>query len=677
MRSGIDPAAVDPDVRPQDDLFGSSTARGSTRRRSRSDRARFGTFDILREESDGTCATSSRRRPPARPRPGTPARQVGDLYASFIDTDRIEELGARPAAGGDVGGRGRRQTSVARRALGRLGRDGVLGVLQHFVTRRALAGGLRRLPRAGRARASPTSPTTARRSTPTSARPTSRTSAGCSASPASRTPRPRPRRIMALETLLAAAHWDNVTNRDAIKTYNAHRPRRGSWCSRPGSLGTLASRASVRLRAFDKVVVRQPTFVTGASALRRGPVDVADWRAWHVCTPLGALPARRRRRRGLRLLRPHPLGPAGEAGALEARRRPRRGGRSARPSGSSTPSGGSRRPPRRACRSSSATSSRPSAGLLLARVDGARHARAGARQARRVHAQDRLPRRVARLLRPRDRRRPTWSATCAAARRSRSTATSPRSAGPIDRTEWFMLPQTVNAYYIPAMNEIVFPAAILQPPFFDLEADDAVNYGGIGAVIGHELGHGFDDQGSQFDGTGTLRDWWTDEDRARFEALRRRPHRAVRPARAAVTRPATRSTARSPSARTSATSAASPSATPPTASRSSDEPAARARRLHRGAALLPRLGAGLARHVAAGSEAERLLAARPAQPAWTCAPTPPATSPSSTRRSGSSEGDGMWLGAGPPGPHLLSAAVRRAAGCRRAPVWAPVARLRG
>jgi len=90
---------------------------------------------------------------------------------------------------------------------------------------------------------------------------------------------------------------------------------------------------------------------------------------------------------------------------------------------------------------------------------------------------------------------------------------------PVDRTKWLMTPQTVNAYYHPMMNEIVFPAAILQPPFFTADADDAVNYGGIGAVIGHEIGHGFDDQGSQFDGDGALRNWWTDQDRQAFEAL--------------------------------------------------------------------------------------------------------------------------------------------------------------
>ena len=88
---------------------------------------------------------------------------------------------------------------------------------------------------------------------------------------------------------------------------------------------------------------------------------------------------------------------------------------------------------------------------------------------------------------------------------------------PVDRNEWGMTPPTVNAYYNPTMNEIVFPAGILQPPFYDPKADDAINYGGMGAVIGHEISHGFDDQGSQFDGQGNLRNWWTAEDRKNFD----------------------------------------------------------------------------------------------------------------------------------------------------------------
>ncbi len=94
-----------------------------------------------------------------------------------------------------------------------------------------------------------------------------------------------------------------------------------------------------------------------------------------------------------------------------------------------------------------------------------------------------------------------------------------RLGQPVDRTEWYMLPEVVNAYYNPPFNEIVFPAAILQPPFFNVSADPAVNYGGIGAVIGHEMGHGFDDQGAKSDGKGNLRDWWTPQDKANFQKL--------------------------------------------------------------------------------------------------------------------------------------------------------------
>jgi predicted metalloendopeptidase len=92
-----------------------------------------------------------------------------------------------------------------------------------------------------------------------------------------------------------------------------------------------------------------------------------------------------------------------------------------------------------------------------------------------------------------------------------------RTGGPVDKGEWLMTPQTVNAYYNPTTNEITFPAAILRWPFYDVTADDAVNYGGIGSVIGHEISHGFDDSGRQFDGDGNLRDWWTADDGVKFK----------------------------------------------------------------------------------------------------------------------------------------------------------------
>ena len=129
---------------------------------------------------------------------------------------------------------------------------------------------------------------------------------------------------------------------------------------------------------------------------------------------------------------------------------------------------------------------------------------------------------------PSPRTRPTSSATCARRPRFEEDWEWAKIGKPVDRSEWLMTPQTVNAYYLPVANEIVFPAAILQAPFFHPEADDAVNFGGIVSVIGHEVGHGFDDQGSKYDGTGKLDDWWTEADREAFMERAGQAHRAVR-----------------------------------------------------------------------------------------------------------------------------------------------------
>ena len=327
-------------------------------------------------------------------------------------------------------------------------------------------------------------------------------------------------RVMALETRLAASHWDKVSNRDAIKTYNAFTFAEAGalapqlpWESWVCALGAPAG-------SFDKIVVRQPSFVTAlATALRE--VDLGDWQAWltwgvvnefasllpeslveadfdfYGRTLSGQPQNKERWKRGVSAVE----GGVGEAvGQLYAERW------------------------------FPASAKERMNELVANLVEAFRRSFASlewmseATRAQAVAKLDAFTPKIGYPDRWRDYSSIEITADDLVGNTTRATAFEvernlAKVGQPIDRTEWFMLPQTVNAYYMPSMNEIVFPAAILQPPFFDPDADDAVNYGGIGAVIGHELGHGFDDQGSRYDGTGALRDWWTDDDRTRFDAL--------------------------------------------------------------------------------------------------------------------------------------------------------------
>ncbi len=151
-------------------------------------------------------------------------------------------------------------------------------------------------------------------------------------------------------------------------------------------------------------------------------------------------------------------------------------------------------------------------------VDGRRHARGGREKARDLRSAHRLSREMARLLGLCRRTGQALRERCAMARKFEWNRQVARLDEPVDRDEWGMNPQTVNAYYNPLVNQITFPAAILQPPFFDPYADPAVNYGAIGAVIGHEIGHGYDDQGREYDESGRIRNWWTPETNERFTA---------------------------------------------------------------------------------------------------------------------------------------------------------------
>ena len=520
MRSGIDPAAVDPDVRPQDDLFAHVNGRWIATTEIPADKGRYGTFDVLRENAESHVRDIIAEVAAGSGDPGSVAAKVGDLFASFMDEDAVESLGGTPLDEDLAVAAAVSSPDDVVAATGAFTRDGILSFVIPFVktddrdpsryvvyleqaglglpdecyyredqydeTRTAYLAHVERMLAL----------------------------AGWADPPAAA------QRIMTLETRIAAGHWDSVTNRDPVKTYtlvdrdslSALSPGL-DWDAFLGGLGAPAG-------AFDAVVVRQPDHVRSvASALVEEPLQAwRDWLAWHVVHGLapylssvfvdenfdfygrtlsGVPELRERWKRGVSLVE-EALGEA--VGQLYVERH---------------------FPPHAKERMVHLVDNLVEAfrrSLSAVPWMGERDPRRGPGQARSVHAEDRLPRALARLRRPRGppgrppRQRPPRG-------RLRGRPAARQARGPVDRDEWFMTPQTVNAYYNPGLNEIVFPAAILQPPFFDVDADSAVNYGGIGAVIGHEIGHGFDDQGSQFDGSGTLRDWWTDEDRAAFQAL--------------------------------------------------------------------------------------------------------------------------------------------------------------
>ncbi|GAA2021262.1 M13 family metallopeptidase [Terrabacter terrae] len=524
-KSGINLEALDRSTRPQDDLFRFVNGTWLDTTEIPGDRARFGTFDILREVSTARVRDliEGAARAAEDEAPGTPKRQVGDLYASFTDTDRIEELGLAPLQALLSQVAGIDGVDSLARALGQLARDGVPGAVQHFVSPDERSpehyvvyleqGGLG-LPDESYYREDKYADV--------------RTAyvahigrlLGLAGIPEADE---KAARILALETLLARSHWDTVSNRDAVKTYNAHSFDELKALAPQFPWETWLSGLRAPSGAFDKVVVRQPSFVSGLGEALES-ADISDWRSWltwHVMSEFASLlpesfvdedfdfygrtlsgqPENKERwKRGVSVVESC----VGEAvGQLYAERW---------------------FPPAAKARMQELV------GNLVEAFRRSFSSLEWMSPETRTEAIAKLDAFTPKIGYPdvwRDYSAIEIDASDLAGNVRRSTAFEidrnlAKLGQPIDRTEWFMLPQTVNAYYMPSMNEIVFPAAILQPPFFDLEADDAVNYGGIGAVIGHELGHGFDDQGSRYDGTGALRDWWTEADRERFDALSQR-----------------------------------------------------------------------------------------------------------------------------------------------------------
>ncbi len=323
-------------------------------------------------------------------------------------------------------------------------------------------------------------------------------------------------RIVALETRLAREHWTQVANRDPVKTYNQYRLAELSDLT-PGYdwQGYLdAVGVSGRIETLN---IAQPDYALAYSKLL-SDVDLGDWKAYLRWRVLGAFTGllseetvqasfefygkvlrgvpqmRPRWKRGVDLVE----GMVGEALGQEYVAR--------------------HFPPENKARMLELVDN------VLAAFEESIDGLEWMTEATKVEAHTKLKRFTAKIGYP-----DVWKdysamtvvpgeliASVRAARAFHHDYEVNKLGGPVDRNEWHMNPQTVNAYYNPEMNEIVFPAAILQPPFFTMSADDAVNYGAIGAVIGHEISHGFDDQGSQFDGEGNLRNWWSDSDHEAF-----------------------------------------------------------------------------------------------------------------------------------------------------------------
>ena len=518
MHSGLDLTSTDPAVRPQDDLFGHANGTWVARTEVPADRGRYGTFDVLRERAEEQVRAIIEEVAASDAVPGSVARKVGDLYAAFLDEERVDTLGSAPLEVELAQVRAVTDSAQVMPLLGRLGRAGVAGLVHPFVNtddrdpHRYVVyleqGGLG-LPDESYYREDGHADKRAAY-VPHVAR--------MLALAGWPEPEIAAERVMALETRLAAGHWDKVTNRDPVKTYTlldaaglAELSPGVDWAGFVVGLGAPAT-------AFDAVVVRQPDHLRSlAAALTEVPVETwRDWLAWQVvhahapylATPFveenfdffgrtlsGVPEIRARWKRGVTLVE-HALGEA--VGQLYVERH---------------------FPPHAKERMVELVAN------LVEAFRRSFHALEWMGESTRDAALAKLEQFTPKVGYP-DRWRDysgleVVPGDLLGAVRAAVAFDLDRDlaklGGPVDRSEWFMTPQTVNAYYNPGMNEIVFPAAILQPPFFDAEADDAANYGGIGAVIGHEIGHGFDDQGSQFDGTGLLSNWWTDGDRAAFE----------------------------------------------------------------------------------------------------------------------------------------------------------------
>ena len=518
--TGIDLDHRDLDVRPQDDLFRAVSGQWLATAPIPDDRASDGAFHQLRDRAEKDVHALLQSLADAAHEPASEARKVGDLFASFLDRDRVNSLALSPLDADLAAVDAVPDTTELIRLIGALGRQGVPGPVGLAVFADAgqsdrygayLAQSGLGLPDESFYREDSFAPVrdayvahVTRILTLSGFEPARAEDAAA--------------RIMALETRLAAGHWDNVRDRDATATYNPHTRSELEALAPRIDWAAWLDGLKAPVGALDRVIVREPSFVSTLDETF-GEVPLEDWKVWlrwHLLrataallddafveadfdfygrTLTGAPELKAAWKRGVGVVE----GAMGEAvgrlyvdehfpaeakeqitelvaNLIEAYRR---------------------------SITSLAWMSEETRSRALEKLDSFTP---------KVGYPDRW-RDYSTLQIDRDDLVGNVRRAC----EFEADRDLARIGQPVDTDEWFMSPQTVNAYYNPLMNEIVFPAAILQPPFFHPDADPAVNYGAIGAVIGHEIGHGFDDQGSRYDGNGNLNDWWTESDRTAFE----------------------------------------------------------------------------------------------------------------------------------------------------------------
>jgi putative endopeptidase len=516
-------AGMDPDIRPQDDLFRHVNGRWLETTEIPADRSAWGSFVELAEQSEARVREIieglARTGDQGTHEHGSNAQKIGDLFSSFMDEERIEEVGAEPvradletvAALPDL-------TALASfvGGLERRGGGGFFGTYVNTDDRNSerylvtmVQGGLG-LPDESYYRDDKFADI---RTAYVSHLERMLTLAGWAEPAASA------QRVMDLETRLAKGHWERAETRDVIKAYNLttfaglHELAPGMpWEAWSQALGATE-------QTLAETIVAQPSYLQHLSTVL-DEVSLDDWKAWlavrvvRAASPYlssafveenfefygrtlqGTPELRARWKRGVSFVE----GSVGEAVGEQY----------------------------------VATYFPPRSKKLMIDLVGnlleAYHRSIEALDWMTEETKQRAYRKLE-TFRPKigyPEKFRDYSALEVSpddllgnvrAVAAFETDRELRKIGsPVDRDEWFMLPQQVNAYYNPGMNEICFPAGILQPPFFDADADPAENYGGIGAVIGHEIGHGFDDQGSQYDESGNMENWWTTADREAFQA---------------------------------------------------------------------------------------------------------------------------------------------------------------